>query len=46
MEYSKDWTLSKERPGYHFKTLKHKYGTINVYRPILTPEEATRREKK
>lgn len=45
MEYSEDWTLSEERPGYYFKTLRHKYGTINIYRPILTPEEAAKREK-
>ena len=44
-EYSEDWTLSEERPGYRFKTLRYKNCTINVYRPILTPEEATKREK-
>ena len=45
MEYSEEWTLSEERPGYHFKTMKHKNCTINVYRPILAPEEASKRER-
>lgn len=44
-EYSEDWTLSEERPGYHFKTLRYKNCTINVYSPILTPEEKEKREK-
>ena len=44
-EYSEDWTLSAEQPGYRFKTLEHQYGTVNIYRPILTPEEASKREK-
>lgn len=43
-EYSEEWTLSEERPGYRFKTLRYKNCTINVYRPILTPEEAAKRE--
>lgn len=44
-ECSEDWTLSEERPGYRFKTLKYENCTINIYRPILTPEEAAKREK-
>lgn len=38
-EYSKDWTPSEERSGYHFKTLKYNDCAINVYRPSPTPEK-------
>ena len=43
-EYSEEWMLSEERPGYRVKTLRYKNCTINVYRPILTPDEAAKRE--
>ena len=41
----KDWMESKERPGYRVKHMRYKNVTIEVYRPILSDEERTKRER-
>ena len=48
-EYWEDnpaWTVSTERPGYRVKTIKSGDVTVEIYRPILTPEERKKREER
>ena len=39
------WTLSRDNPGYRSKIVKREGYTIEIFRPILTAEEAAKREK-
>ncbi len=39
------WTISQDHPGYRSKIVKRDGYTIEVLRPILTEEEAAKREK-
>ncbi len=39
------WTISQDNPGYRSKIVKRDGYTIEVLRPILTEEEAAKREK-
>lgn len=38
------WFISEEHPGYYYKELHHGNATILVFRPFLTPEEASKRD--
>lgn len=39
-----DWQEAEEKPGYRRKIVRKGQATINIYRPILTPEEYAKRE--
>ena len=45
MEFSEEWKVSTERPGYRVKTIKHGDCTINIFRPELDDVERKKREK-
>ena len=38
------WIISQTRPGYIEKSIQHGPATIVIFRPILNPEEQTRKE--
>ena len=44
--FSDAWTPSEEEPGYMVKTVVYRNVTINLYAPILEPEERERRARK
>ena len=38
------WIISQTRPGYREKTIQSGAATLVIFRPILDPEELTRKE--
>ena len=43
--FDDEWSVSEKHPGYVVKTVVVGNVTVNVFRPILDPEERARREK-
>lgn len=43
--FSENWKVSEEDPGYMVKTIVVGRVTVDILRPILTPEERAKREK-
>lgn len=43
--FSDEWVPSIKRPGYMVKTIQSGNATIRIHRPILTEEEAAKRDK-
>jgi hypothetical protein len=43
--FGPEWKVSEEDPGYMTQTVVVGRITVEVLRPILTPEERTKREK-
>lgn len=41
-----NWVISEKYPGYYCKTLHIGIHTVEIYRPILTPEERAVVEKR
>ena len=39
------WIVSEKHPGYRCKAIKIGIHTVDIYRPILTPEKRVVREK-
>ena len=44
--YETEWAISKENPGYREKIVRQGNCKIIILRPILTPEEQAKRERK
>ena len=44
MEFSEEWVVSTEHPGYRVKKIKHGNATIEIYRPELSDTERKKRE--
>lgn len=38
------WVPSEREPGYYVKTIQCGNATVNILRPILSPEEQAKRE--
>lgn len=43
--FSDEWTPAENRPGYMVKKVEVGYITCYAYKPILSPDEQSRREK-
>lgn len=44
--FSDNWKISEERPGFVVRTFVNGNVTCNVYRPMLSPEERSKRERR
>lgn len=44
--FSDDWKISEEYTGYVMKTFVYGNVTCEFYRPILSPEERAKRERR
>lgn len=44
--FSDDWKISEEYPGYVVKTVVRNNVTCDILRPMLTPEERAKRERR
>lgn len=44
--FSDDWTICKDRPGFVVKKFVEGNVTCYVYRPMLSPEERAKRERR
>ena len=42
--FSENWKVSEKKPGYMVKTIVVGNVTVDILRPILTPEERAKRE--